>query len=391
MKTSFPRIGSIVLVWITLIAPVRARADEAGKADAVKASDVSSSDKVVARVNGAPITMQQLTGPLIEGYGLNMLVTIVQLEMAKQAASKTNITITPDDIKRERDQTIERMFQDSNAKLQDKIDKAVDRGDTAETDRLKQELKNDNEKGFRLFLENQKKSEAEFNLVIETNTYLRKMAEPMLAGKITEDNLKEAFATLYGETVEVRHIQCSTLQEVQEAKRRLSDGDSFEKVARDLSRNENTRINGGRIPPFSREFVGFPQAFRDAAFALQPGQVSEIVQADNSYHLIMLEKRNQPKVVKFEDVKDSIRKELYDRATQVTITQLRQQMQADALKVMQIEEPTLKKQLEDRLKRNAEIMDQQEIRRQMDKERLNQPAPPGGAAPSPAPAPTTAP
>jgi foldase protein PrsA len=260
-------------------------------------------------------------------------------------------------------------------------------------ERLKQELKSDNEKGFRLFLDNQKKSEAEFNLVIETNTYLRKIAEPMLAGKITEENLKEAFATLYGETVEVRHIQCSTLQEIQNAKKHLSDGDSFDRVARELSRNENTRLTGGKIPPFSREFVGFPQAFRDAAFALQPGQVSEIVQAEGSYHLIMLEKRNLPKVVKFEDVKDSIRKELYDRATQVTITQLRQQIQADALKVMQIEEPTLKKQLEERLKRNTEIKDQQEIRRQMEKERLNQAAPPGAVAPgaAPAPAPTTVP
>jgi len=255
-------------------------------------------------------------------------------------------------------------------------------------------MKTENERAFQLFLDNQKKSEAEFNIVIETNTYLRKIAEPMLSGKITEENLKDAFATLYGETVEVRHIQCATLGEVQVAKQKLAEGEPFEKVARELSRNENTRGLGGKIPPFSREYQGFPKAFRDAAFALQVGQVSEIVQAENSYHLILLEKRNEPKVVKFEDVKDSIRRELFDRAVQVTITQLRNQIREQALAVTQIEEPTLKKQLEMRMQqRNNQIKDQDEIRKQMEKDRANDQATPPSARlprlPATAPAPAT--
>ena len=335
----------------------------------VPATAPAPSEQVVARVNGAPITMGQLQGPLVEGYGLNVLLRLVQLELAKQIGAKNNIVVSPDQIRHERDATIDKMFQDSNAKLQDQIDRAKEKKDDAEVSRLTAEMKQDNERAFAQFLESQHQSEADFNLVIETDVYLRKVAEPMLAGKITEDNLKEAFATLYGETVECRHIQCASLQEIQEAKRRLKEGQPFEKVARDMSRNQATAATGGRLPAFSRQLQGLPQAFKDAAFALQPGEVSDIVQAEGAFHLILLEKRNAPKVVKFEDVKESIRQDLYERAVQATIRQLRQQIQDGALAVLQVEEPTLKRQLEARLaQKKSELKDRDEIRRQMDKE-----------------------
>src|SRR6185503_18107740 len=125
-----------------------------------------------------------------------------------------------------------------------------------EADRLRKQMQDDNERAFQQFLDNQHKSEAEFNIVIETNAILRKIAEPMLKDKITDDNLREAFGALYGETAECRHIQCATLQEIQQARQRLNSGESFEKVAREMSRNEATRATGGKLPPFSRQMQG---------------------------------------------------------------------------------------------------------------------------------------
>ena len=48
-----------------------------------------------------------------------------------------------------------------------------------------------------------------------------------------------------------------------------------------------------------------PQVFKDTAFALKNGEVSDPVQADNAYHIIKVENRIAPKVVKFEDVKET--------------------------------------------------------------------------------------
>ncbi len=394
MKKLLAGIGVGLIVSSSLA--VRAADAPAPASASVPAWSAASSDSVVARVNGAPVTMGQLTKPLVEGYGLSVLLRLVQLELAKQIAVQNKVTISPEDITVERNVTIEKMFQDSNAKLQGRIDKARETHSDAEAARLTAEMKNDNERGFQQFLESQHQSEADFNLVVETNVYLRKVSEPMLAGKITEEQLKQAFSAMYGETIECRLIQCSSVQEIQEAKRRLKAGEPFEKVARELSRNESTRTTGGKLPAFSRDMQGFPQAFKDAAFALQPGEVSDMVQAEGAYHLIMLEKRNAPRVVKFEDVKESIRRELYDRAVQLTIRQLRQQIQDQALKVLVVEDPVLKKQLETRLARQKnEIKDRDEMRRQIDKDHDQQkekgPAlpPPSGpepAAPVPAPA-----
>ena len=323
---------------------------------------------VVAQVGGVSVTMEQLQRPLIEGYGLNVLLNLMQLEIAKESAGRAGVKVTPEDVVEERQQTIDRMFKDSNEKLFDKMNAFRAKHQNAEADKVAEQIKTDNAQAFEQFLTNQHISRAEFDIVTETNAYLRKIAEPMLIGKISDDNLKQAFNALYGETLKCRHIQCANLQEIQQAKKRLADGEPFEKVATEMSRNEGTRQTGGRVPPFSRQTQGLPQAFKDAAFALKVGEVSDIVQAEGAFHLILLEKRNPPKIVKFEDVKDSLKKDLYERAVEVTVKQLRQQITQQALKALVIEDPVMKKQLESKLA-ERQIQDQEEIKRQMERDR----------------------
>jgi parvulin-like peptidyl-prolyl isomerase len=284
----------------------------------------TSADQVVARVNGNPITMRQLTQPLVEGYGLNILLNLVQLELAKQDAARKRITLSPHDIEVERDQTLSRLFQDA---------------DKADYDEL-----------FEQFLQQQRISKPEFDIVLTTNAYLRKIAEPQLKGMINEQNLQEAYRQMYGEKVQVRHIQCANMTEILEAKRMLAEGKPFEQVAQELSRNQHTAGLGGELPPFSRSAANFPQAFKDAAFALKVGEVSDPVQADGAFHLIKLEQRIQPNpnVVKYEDVKESVRQELEDKLLQAAVKQMRQELTLQALKALQIDEPTLKAQFEAR-------------------------------------------
>ena len=133
----------------------------------------ASADQVVARVNGNPITMRQLTQPLVEGYGLNILLNLVQLELAKQDAARKGINLSPHDVEVERDQTLSRLFQDA---------------DKADYDEL-----------FEQFLQQQRISKPEFDIVLTTNAYLRKIAEPQLKGMINEQNLQEAYRQMYGE------------------------------------------------------------------------------------------------------------------------------------------------------------------------------------------------
>ena len=277
-------------------------------------------DPVIAHIGDINITRSQVTRPLIEGYGLNVMLNIATLELAEQEAANQKLTVTEQDINTERDQTLARMFGDAK--------------------------KEDYPQLLEQFLQQQRISRPEFDIVMTTNAYLRKMAEPQVKANITDTMLSESFRALYGEKVQVRHIQCANPQEIAEARRHLAAGESFEEVARKLSRNSDTAPAGGLLPPFSRYASGYPDQFKDLAFSLKVGEVSDAVQVGGAYHLIKLEQRMEPKAVKFDDVKESLRADLTERLTQAQIKNLRGQLVDRIARSLVVDDPSLAKQYE---------------------------------------------
>jgi parvulin-like peptidyl-prolyl isomerase len=359
-------------------------------------SALATPSSPVAQIGVVNVSAEQLYRPLVEGYGLNVLLNLVQLEIAKESAGRKGVKVTPSDVAEERDVTIRRMFEKSNEKLTDQMNVARAKHDDAKADEIAEQIKKDNAAAFEQFLQNQHISRAEFDIVTETNAYLRKIAEPMLIGKITDDNLHSAFNALYGETVECRHIQCANMQEIETAKGRLAKGEPFAKVAKEMSRNAGTGPLGGKLPAFSRETQGLPQEFKTVAFALKEGGISDPVSAEGQFHLILLEKRIPPKAVKFDDVKESLRVDLQDKAVQATVKQLRSQLAEQTITGgLVINDPVMKKQWQEKLdKRQAKIKDQAEMRKQWEAERersATQPATAPDLSPAPdlTPIPTT--
>jgi foldase protein PrsA len=277
-------------------------------------------DSVIAKLDKITITRSQILRPLIEGYGLNVLLNIATLELAEQEAEIRKLSVTQADIDAEREQTLSKMFGDADKKDYPNL--------------LEQ------------FLQQQRISKPEFEIVLQTNAYLRKIAEPMVKAGITEERLQESFKALYGETIQVRHIQCANLQEIAEAKRRLAAGEPFEEVARKLSRNTRTAPLGGAIPPFSRYATAYPEVFKDVAFSLKVDEVSDTVQVNDTYNLIKLEKRFEPKAVKYDDVKESLRRDLTDRLVQSQVKNLRQQLVDRIAAQLSVDDPELAKQYE---------------------------------------------
>jgi len=301
-------------------------------------------DPVVARVGDVVVTMGEIQPTLLEAYGLNVLLNRVRFELAQQMASKAGVTVTDADYAAEREQTFSRMFQDASKE---------------DWPQLQQQ-----------FFEQQRITGPEFELVLRLNATLRKIAEPALKDSISEANLETAFRAMYGEKVKVRHIQGSNLQEMQDAKRKLAAGEPFERVAEEMSRNAKTAAVGGLLPEFSRATTDVPQSFKDAAFSLKEGEVSDPVQANNAYHIIRLDARIAPKAVKFEDVKDSIRQELYNRAVQATVRELRAEIDKQARESLIIEHPELKRQFDERAKAaEAEVKGRDGARNQLERER----------------------
>lgn len=314
-------------------------------------------DPVVARVEGVQITQAELMRPLIESHGLPTLLNLVQLEMATADAARLGLVVSDADVQAEDDRTVRKMFQDAAGAAAAGA-AAAKAPDESEYPALLEQ-----------FLQRRNMSRADWNLLMRINATLRKLAEPKAQGAIRDEQLEEAFRQLYGEKAQVLHIQCGNLQEVAEARRRIDAGESFEQVARELSRNSRTGPLGGELPPFTRQSA-YPEAFKDAAFALQPGQVSDPVMADNAYHLIKLVRRIEPTVIKFEDVKEGLKADLEEKLTQQLVQEIRADLSARAQRGLRIEDPTLRAQFDaEQQRRERQIRDREEIRRELERQR----------------------
>ena len=279
----------------------------------------------VARLPGLDIPREQFLTPLIEGHGLTVLLNVVQLELAKQNAKRQGLAVTDEDIRQERQRTLAQAFGDLDAKLKEQVDAAVARGDKAGAERLRQESKVDHEQLLEQLLQQQRVTKPEFELVLQSRAYLRKIAEHEVK-EIPEETVRKMFDAEYGATVRVRHIQSSNAAELEAAKRRIDAGEPFEKVAKEVSRNARTAPLGGELPRFSLAHTGIPDTFKQVAFMLKEGEVSNIVQSEGAYHLIKLEQKFPPRAVKYEGVRDSLREKAREQVIQGAIGVLQEQL-----------------------------------------------------------------
>ena len=184
-------------------------------------------DPVVAEVGAARVTQSQLYRPLADAYGLNVLLSLLRLDLARQEAATQNVTVADADVRAERDRTVRQLFAQAGVPDAQKV--SPDEYDSL----LKQ------------FLAQQRTSEVEFDLAMRTNAILRKLVTPRVAGTLTDDQLRQAFNAKYGETVRVRHVALGNLQEAGRAQQMLKDGTPFADVARQMSRNPRTGARWG--------------------------------------------------------------------------------------------------------------------------------------------------
>ncbi len=78
-------------------------------------------------------------------------------------------------------------------------------------------------------------------------------------------------------------------KKLEDIRKRIIDGASFESMARIYSEDPGSAMKGGELGDFGRG-VMYP-AFEAAAFALQPNEISPIVETEAGYHIIKLIKR----------------------------------------------------------------------------------------------------
>lgn len=172
----------------------------------------------------------------------------------------------------------------------------------------------------------------------ETETFARNMAyqrDKVLLAALLEETIEaavteEAARALYEETisgiepqqeVRARHILVPTEEEAVAAAERIAAGEDFAAVAAELSQDPGSAREGGDLGFFTKDRMVAP--FAEAAFALEPGEVSEPVQSQFGWHVIKVEERREQPTPAFEDMREQIETFLARRAQQELILSLR--------------------------------------------------------------------
>jgi parvulin-like peptidyl-prolyl isomerase len=93
------------------------------------------------------------------------------------------------------------------------------------------------------------------------------------------------------EQVHVRHIMVESEEAALEIRAMLQEGADFAALARERSMDQATRDNGGDLGWFPRGLVA-PE-LENAAFGLQPGQISSVIQLGEGYHILQLVEREE--------------------------------------------------------------------------------------------------
>jgi len=94
------------------------------------------------------------------------------------------------------------------------------------------------------------------------------------------------------EMVHARHILVETTQKATSILAQLQRGDDFAKLAAQNSLDQTTKLSGGDLGWFPRGQL-LQKTVEDAAFALQPNQISAPIKSDLGYHLIQVVERGQ--------------------------------------------------------------------------------------------------
>jgi peptidyl-prolyl cis-trans isomerase C len=119
--------------------------------------------------------------------------------------------------------------------------------------------------------------------------------------------------------VHARHILLPTEEEAKAALARIKAGEDFAKVATELSKDPAG--DGGDLGWFTKDRM-VPE-FADAAFKLEPGQVSDPVKSQFGWHIIKVEGKRMKTFPPFEQVKDQAARFVAQKAQTALITSLR--------------------------------------------------------------------
>lgn len=289
--------GALVLavVGLQVLRPETAASQTREPAGAARVNGqvLPEAGESLARVNNQNITWEVVARECMERHAKDVLENLINRQLIHQECEAHGVEITPEEITREVNE-IARKF-------------------SVPTETWYQLLHS--ERG------------------LNPQQYHRDVIWPMLALKklagtdveITEAALQRAFESNYGERVEARMIVING--NIRQATKIWNEvtakPEDFSRFASEYSADTNSKALGGQIPPIRRHSAppNSPQAkVEEAAFKMQPGEISPVMQiGEKKYVILLCEKQTQPIVSNIDEVRSELIEQLREEQTQEAV------------------------------------------------------------------------
>ena len=247
------RVAGIIAVALSLACQLN------GVDVSAQQSEQNSNNQIqtLAVVNGQEISRQQVGTEALRRFGPEVLQSIINKQLVFAECQKRGIAITEKDIN---DEIIQRARQFNMS--DERYIKLITSRRNIPVNRLK-------------------------NDIIWSELALRRLAEAEL--QVTQAEIQQRMDSEFGDRVQVREIVLNSRADAEAVLDQVNEHpEQFGRFAKEYSVNPNSASVSGLLQPIRRN-AGLP-AFEKVAFALQPTQISGIIEIEGRFIILQCER-----------------------------------------------------------------------------------------------------
>lgn len=262
---------------------------------------------VAATINGAAIQSRELAEFCIQRHGEEVLEGLINRQLIDQECQRRKITITEADLDAE-------------------IARAAALFVKARADGSP-----DVEAWLKMVTEQQGVSEAVYRSdAVWPTVALKKLVGDSV--QVTEEDIQKGFEANFGPRVRCRAIVFSDLrraQQVWEMARKNPTVEYFGDLAEQYSAEASSRSLRGEVPPIQKH--GGQPVLESKAFALKPGELSEIIQVGREQYVVLFcEGYTTPDNITLAEVREYIHKDVFEKKQRLAMADHFQRLQEQA-------------------------------------------------------------
>jgi len=254
-----------------------------------------STPGVVATINGEPVAMRELAEECLAVYGEPVLENEINKLLLHQEMER-------------------RKLQTTQAELDAEVAHAAQLAGVVDA-----QGKPDIARWMQLVTQEEGATrETYYSDVVWPSVALKKLTHGKV--EVTEEDLRKGFEANYGPRVRCRVIVMKNqrrAEEVWDKARKNPTAEYFGKLAEEYSLDAGSRQRGGEVPPLKR--YGGHELLENQAFALQPGEISGVIQVGQQNVILFCEGYTKPVKVEFAEVRDLIYRDLFEKKLRIAM------------------------------------------------------------------------